>query len=94
MRGKLCAHRFHARQLRPAHRATAQMRLERAAIGRVQLAINIAVNQEQLVGACTHERSSPFAATGSNKAASIPRALASRDITVPIGTPVISDISL
>ena len=78
--------------------AARDMRLDHRDIGRIEFIVDEAAEQQLLVSAGGHhftllEFSSALRPAGSNSFASIARPRASRDITVPIGTPVTCAIS-
>ena len=92
------AQRMHPLELVAAAFAARDMRLDHRDIRRVQLIVEEPSEQQFLVSARRHhfallDCSSAASPDGSNSLASIARPRASRDITVPIGTPVTSAIS-
>ncbi len=72
-------------QLRRAAGAAGQMRLDGQGVGGVEFAVQQAMQHRLLLGAGRHALASSGAPSA---AASIRRARARRDITVPIGAPV------
>ena len=93
------AQRLQPLELLAAALAARDMRLDHRHVGRVELVVDETAEQQLLINARSHHfarslNSHPSVRpAGSNSLASIARPRASRDITVPIGTPATSAIS-
>src|SRR6185369_9619621 len=92
------AHGLQPLELLAAAFAARDMRFDHRDVRRVQLIVDEPAEQQLLIDARSHyftllDCSSADLAAGSNSFARIARPRASRDITVPIGTPVTSAIS-